>query len=338
MGKFSKANKSSKSLDSKGAKLTPAEQKALETKFATESPYMVLCPQTKSENNKASRLAYKLWKDFVGTVTYVDVHRRSDDEWGDTPQSALVLDETKFKNDYTYRYVKSVNKGFRPQFMTTKNISGKESTKSMADWRVADAIVQKNVSTGELVKVDDWEIVNGDYVASNGCRFEWTNVKAKTGSVMPIANGGSMKVTTLGKRGKVRIDTCNGISVCEFMALNEQGLINQTVIQQVQMASSALETCYVAYTINYKQVRELKDSGTASVDLWGKLKCGESVAVKYKGPHGRPSLEFKSTLFHKSASEPVNLDDVKFGHTPVLLTYKKVTGKLTISDKAITLV
>ena len=331
MGMFSEVNQS-KPVGAKGKKLSDVDEKAVELDYIKLSPFMVPCPQSDTENNIASRLAYRLWNGFGGQVTYVDVHRRKKDSDGETPVSALPVNAEKFTKDYEYWYTKSTETGLRPQFKSVTNISGTESERKANNWRVADAIIQRNTLTSELVPVDDWEIVNDDYVASKDCRFEWTNVKAKTGSVMSIGTGGTLKVTILGKRGKVRIDTCNGVSVCEFMALNEQGLINQTIIQQVQLSSSALETCYITYTINYKQVRELKDTGSADVDLWGKLKFGESIAVKQKGDLGRPSLEFKSTVFHKCERTNVNLDDVTLGHKPMLVSVKRVNGKMTVSD------
>lgn len=354
MGMFSEVNESSsKPVGKKGAKLCRfTTQKELENKLIETSPYLLSVPQSDTENNAASRLAHRLWNEFAGTVVYVDVHRRKQDgNWGDTPESCLPLDETLFQKGFEYRYVKSVETGLRPQFTSTLNIKGKKTQKRDGgqNWRVADAIIQRDMSTGKLVKVGDWEIVNGDYVASENCRFEWTNVKAKTGSVMSIGEDGDLKVTTLSERGKVRIDACNGISVCEFMALNEQGLINQTIIQQVQMSASALETSYITYTVNYNQVRQFKDEGTAAVDLWGQLKCGESIAIKQVNGRelpngerepgsGRPSLEFKSTVFHKKAGVPVNLDSVQFGYKPMLVSVSTVTGKMTVSDSTIKLV
>ena len=222
------------------------------------------------------RLCDRLWNESR-KVSYFDVHTG-----GENGKTFERRDEDSFD----------------PQFERITNASGKTSiAQNVPHARVCDAIIQRNLNTGKYVPVNDWMIVEGDYVANKGCRFEFLNIKLKYKTAKILKDG---KVAV----SNIRTEVCSGRAVSESMSLIDEGMLNLAFIQETAFnTDGAGWKAYVVYAFNYGQVREHKEVGKSDFKDFGDLKHGESI---YRKKDQR--LYFKLRPFLG-----VNLDKVQFG-------------------------
>jgi hypothetical protein len=240
-----------------------------------EFPYFMPFVKSGDLSTPQQRLCDRLWNE-ARKVSYFDVHTGKD---GKT-------------------FERRDEDSFDPQFERITNASGKKSVaENVPHARVCDAIIQRNLETGEYVPVSKWIKVNGDYVNYKGCRFEFLNIKLKYKTAKILKDG---KVAV----SNIRTEVCSGRAVSESMSLIDEEMLNLAFIQETAFnTDGAGWKAYVVYAFNYGQVREHKDAGESKFKDFGDLKHGESI---YRKKDQR--LYFKLRPFLK-----VNLDKVQFG-------------------------
>lgn len=302
---------------SKGAEYFRVGKKS-ETLLAETFPYFMPFVKVDDLSTPEERLCDRLWT-AKRSVSYYDVHRIKVKDKEDSDSG---------KSEFEKHSVLRKEEAFDPQFERLTFPNGKPTvSKNVKDARVCDAVIQRDLTTGKYILVEDWLIVDDDYVANDGCRFELLNIKFKN-STATVGAGGTVRVSG------VRTEVCTGRAVSESMSLIGEGMLNLAFMQEVAMPTSgAGSKAYVVYAFNYTQVREYKGEGTALCKYFGDLKHGESISHE----KGSMRLELKTSPFLKALNETVNLDDVQFGFDARCIEIS-ANQEIEISDDTVTLV